>query len=229
MNITIHHLIEGAQSATGLTVIIDVFRAFSTGCYVFANGAGKIIPVGDLGTAYRLKKENPHFILMGERNGKMQPGFDYGNSPTKIENVDFSGKTVIQTTSAGTQGLVNAKNADEIITGSFVNAGAIAEYIRRRHPETVSLVAMGKNGVEEAMEDSLCAQYLKSILEGRQMDFNKIYKNLLEGGAGKEFFDSGYDWKPQRDFELCLNLNRFEFILKVEKLDSEFIHLNRIT
>ncbi len=121
MDIDILHLIEGAKQAQGLTVIIDVFRAFSTACYVVQNGAGEIIPVGDIDLAYKLRDENPDYILMGERKGKMLPGFDYGNSPTEIQTVDFSGKTVIQTTSAGTQGFANARNADELITGSFVN------------------------------------------------------------------------------------------------------------
>lgn len=134
MNIKILQLIEGARKAEGLTVIIDVFRAFSVACYVFNNGAEKIIPVGSLETAYALKEENGEFILMGERKGKILPGFDYGNSPAHVQGVDFSGKTVIHTTSAGTQGIVNAVKADEIITGSFVNARAVARYILQRKP-----------------------------------------------------------------------------------------------
>jgi len=119
MKIKILHLIDGAKQARGLTVIIDVFRAFSTACYVFGNGAKKIIPLGDIDIAHKLKKENPNFLLIGERFGKKPEGFDYGNSPTQIENVDFTDKTIIQTTSAGTQGIANATNADEIITGGF--------------------------------------------------------------------------------------------------------------
>ena len=112
MQIDILDLIEGARQARGLTVIIDVFRAFSTACYVVRNGARQIIPVGDVDLAYQLKQQNPNYVLMGERKGKKLPGFDYGNSPTEIQSIDFSGKTVIQTTSAGTQGFANAKDAD---------------------------------------------------------------------------------------------------------------------
>ena len=79
MNIEILHLIEGAKKAEGLTVIIDVFRAFSTACYAVRNGAKEIIPVGDLKIAYQLKEENPNSVLIGERGGKIQPGFDFGN------------------------------------------------------------------------------------------------------------------------------------------------------
>ena len=35
MKINILHLIEGAKKAEGLTVIIDVFRAFSLECYLY--------------------------------------------------------------------------------------------------------------------------------------------------------------------------------------------------
>ena len=58
MNIKILHLIEGARSAVGTTVVIDVFRAFSMEAYMMAQGAKKIIPVGDSEIAYKLKEEN---------------------------------------------------------------------------------------------------------------------------------------------------------------------------
>jgi hypothetical protein len=62
LDIDVLHLIEGAKQARGLTVIIDVFRAFSTACYAVRNGAVGILPVGDIDVAYRLKKENPDFF-----------------------------------------------------------------------------------------------------------------------------------------------------------------------
>ena len=46
MNIEIFHLIEGAKQAEGLTVIIDVFRAFSMECYLYASGAREVRPMG---------------------------------------------------------------------------------------------------------------------------------------------------------------------------------------
>ena len=48
MIIETYHLIEGARQADGLAVIIDVFRAFSLECYLFAAGAGEIRPVGSV-------------------------------------------------------------------------------------------------------------------------------------------------------------------------------------
>lgn len=65
MHIEVIRSLEDADKATGLTVVIDVFRAFSTEAYIFANGASKIIPVLGLEEAHKLKKENPDYVLIG--------------------------------------------------------------------------------------------------------------------------------------------------------------------
>ena len=228
MKIQILQLIEGAKKAEGLTVVIDVFRAFSTACYVMENGAEQIIPIGDIDIMYSLKEQNPDFILIGERKGIIQRGFDYGNSPTQIRDISFEGKTVLQTTSAGTQGIVNAKNASEIITGSFVNAQAIVEYIRMKNPELVSLVCMGREGLEINDEDTLCAEYIKNTLENNESDFEEMTE-IIKNGSGRRFFElKNQEFSPESDFHLCLELNKFNFILKADNYLNDLVCLKRI-
>jgi len=211
-----------------LTVIIDVFRAFSTACYVFGNGAKKIIPLGNIDIAYKLKKENLYFLLIGERDGIKPKNFDYGNSPTQIENVDFTNKTIIQTTSSGTQGIANATNADEIITGSFVNVQAIINYIKKQNPKEVSLVAIGLGGVRISDEDKLCAEYIKNALQNRPNNFSNIIEHLRKYRSAHVFFDPDIDWAPERDFDLCLSLNKFNFVLKVEPYSENQVFFKKI-
>lgn len=219
MDIQILQLLEGAQEASGLTVVIDVFRAFSTACYAFDKGAEKIIPVGSIETAYQLKKEHPEFILAGERNEKMPEGFDFGNSPARL-NGHLKGKTIVHTTSSGTQGIVNATGADEIITGSFVNAGAIVRYIKKQNPETVSLVCMGYACEFSTDEDTLCAEYIKNELEGEPNHFAKMVE-IIRMGSGARFFEpESQEYAPIDDFGLCLNLDHFNFVLKAEQSGS---------
>ena len=170
MDIRIFHLIEGARQAEGLTVIIDVFRAFSMECYLYAAGAREVRPVGSVEETFAWKERDPGCILVGERHGRRIPGCDLGNSPSSVDPAMIRGKRVIHTTSAGTQGIVNAIRAEEILTGSFVNAKAVADYIRRKAPEKVSLVCMGKEGLEQAEEDELCAAYLKHLLTDGEID-----------------------------------------------------------
>ena len=225
MYIDILDLIEGAKKARGLTVIIDVFRAFSTACYVIQNGAKGIIPVADVDLAFQLKEKNPDYILMGERQGEILPGFDYGNSPTEIQDIVFSGKTVIQTTSAGTQGFANALDADELITGSFVNADAIATYIKKRAPQNVSLVCMGDWAVKPNDEDSLCAKYIADRLNNQKINRKKIYARLKESKSARKFFDPDVTWAPEKDFELCLDIGRCDFILKARRYHNDLFIL----
>ncbi len=227
MEIRILQLLDGAKDARGLTVIIDVFRAFSTACYAFGCGTVKIFPIGDILQAYEIKRLNPDYVLIGERNEQKPPGFDFGNSPSQLLTGDLIGKTIVHTTSSGTQGIANAKNADEIITGSFVNAGAIVKYIRQKQPKTVSLVCMGYACEYPTDEDTLCAEWIKNELENKPNDFNDMVE-IIRNGSGARFFEAEkQSWSPQADFELCLNLNRFSFILKVEQ-EGDLNYLRKI-
>ncbi len=217
MEINILQLVEGAKSAKGLTVIIDVFRAFTVECYLVSQGAKTIIPIGKIDDAYKLKQENPDYILIGERFEKKPEGFDFGNSPSQVKGIDFTNKTVVHTTSSGTQGIVNAVNADEIITGSFVNADAIVNYIRKQNPKYVSLVAMGYASEYPTEEDTFCAKYIKNSLEGKSLDYEEM-KQIIRNTSGKRFFiEEKQGHAPEIDFHLCLEKSLFNFVLKVEK------------
>ena len=55
-NVNILHLIEGAKQAKGLTVIIDVFRAFSLECYLYGMDVKQIRPVGTIEEAFSLRQ-----------------------------------------------------------------------------------------------------------------------------------------------------------------------------
>ena len=228
MNIKILHMVEGAKEATGIAVIIDVFRAFTVEAYIMNNGAKKLIPVGDMQIAYDYKEKDGNCVLIGERHGKILPGFDFGNSPSQIKNVDFAGKTVIHTTSAGTQGIDNAKNADEVLTGSLVNAKAIAEYIKRKNPKEVSLVCMGLEAKSQTEEDNLCAYYIKSLLEGISIDLESEIQNLKHTSGAKFFDISQNDVFPEEDFYLSTEVDKYNFVLKVEKDDNGVDCIRRI-
>jgi 2-phosphosulfolactate phosphatase len=228
MKIQILHLAEGARQARGLTVIIDVFRAFSTACYIMNNGALKILPVREVAEAFRIKKNNPGVILLGEEFEKKIPGFDFGNSPSHIKNIDFTGKTIVQRTSSGTFGIISAVNAEEIITGSFVNAGAIIRYIIRKMPDILSLVCMGYAALRPVEEDTFCAEYIMETLNGRNVDFRKMVGTIKETSARRFYDPANQEFSPPEDVDLCLDLNRFNFVLRAEKESDDSICLRRI-
>ena len=224
MEIEIRHLIEGAKQAEGLAVIIDVFRAFSMECYLYAFGAREVRPVGSIEDTFLWREKDREAILVGERHGRKIEGCDLGNSPSSIRPDWVRGKRVIHTTSAGTQGVTNAVHAEEIITGSFVNAKAIAAYIRETAPRKVSLVCMGKEGLAPAEEDELCALYLRGLLTGDGIpDIDGKLKGLQTGG-GRHFFDPALrDVFPEEDFRMCIDRDIFDFVLRIERDENGLI------
>jgi len=221
MRVEILEFVEGAKKAKGVTVIIDVFRAFSTSCYAYDSGAVRLIATGEVQKAYELRNIYKHSVLAGERDEKKIEGFDFGNSPTEIMKSDLHGMTVILTTTAGTNGLIYASGADLLITGSIVNAGAVIKYIKALDPPLVSLVAMGYRATISAAEDLLCAEMIRAGLLGVQKDFQSSISDLRHV-AGRRFFDpANLDFSPPTDFFLCTMTDRFEFILKAEpRLDG---------
>src|SRR6185503_14452517 len=108
MQVEILDFVAGARRARGVAVVIDVFRAFSVACYAYARGAKRLIPVAEIETALSLRRDHPGYLAIGERGGKKVDGFDFGNSPTEISQADVRGRTIVHTTSAGTQGMTNA-------------------------------------------------------------------------------------------------------------------------
>lgn len=216
MQVRVVDRVPGAQSAQGIAVVIDVFRAFSVAAYAFSRGAATVIPVAAVEDARELKRQHPDWLLIGERHARRLPGFDCGNSPSDLEQIDVAGRTLIHTTHAGTQGLTNALQAEEVITGALVNAAAIVRYLQARQPAIVTIVRMGHEARENSDEDDLCAELLRSRLSGEPMPTDGIRERLRGASSAQKFFDPACDWAPERDFELCTRVDVFDFVLRLD-------------
>lgn len=219
MKIQIKSCLKGAKKAEGIAVIIDVFRASNTIIAMLAQGVESIIPVGDLERAYRLKSEHPDYLLFGERNGLPPEGFDYGNSPAKASKLNLHGKKAIITTSAGSQGIVNARNADEILVGSFANVSAVVDYIKQKNTQEISLVAIGCEAREKAVEDEQCALYMKKMLEGRTPDFQSMKEVILRSDGANRL----RRLNQQIDLKFALKLDIYNIVPRVFEEDGILI------
>lgn len=173
--ITVGSFSSAARAATGVVVVIDVFRAFTTAAVALANGAARIVMVDDLDYALSLREQGLGRICIGERRGIKPAGFDYGNSPAEIRRVRFDGQTIIQTTTNGTRGVVAANGARRIYAGALVTAQATAQVILAAPERPVSLVAMGHDDHHRTVEDELCALYLRSRMLGAAPDRTALH------------------------------------------------------
>jgi 2-phosphosulfolactate phosphatase len=220
--------VAGAREARGIAVVIDVFRAFSVAAYAFDAGAARVLPVAEIEDAKALGARFPGAVLAGERHARRLPGFDIGNSPTEVRAIGLQGKVLVHTTHAGTQGLVNATGADEVLTGAFVNISAVCRYIRSRAAERVSLVRMGHEARERCAEDDLYAECLRLLLLGEPAPLGEVRERLRTAPAAAKFFDPACDWAPRDDFEYCTDVDRFDFVLRLKRVPGEPVELERI-
>ena len=220
MEISLGSLKRGAEEAQGTTIIIDVFRAFTTAAIAFDRGAKEIVLFADPNDALDLHRKGVGDYLMGEVSGKKPDGFHFGNSPHEISDVDMTGKTLIQSTRAGTVGVEAATNAAEVFLGSFVVAQATVDAIMKESPSLVSIIAMGDQGVVRADEDEQCGIYLRNIMEERKPDFNAVKSLIMTGGATQKFFDPDQPQYHPEDVALALQADRYSFAMKISREDG---------
>ena len=220
MEIRLGSLVRDAREAEGTVVIIDVFRAFTTAAIAFDRGADRIVLVAEVEEALELYCRGVGDLTMGEVDGKRPHGFDYGNSPYEISQADLAGKTIVQSTRAGTVGVAAAAKAESVYLGSFVVAEATVRGILGKDPALVSLIAMGDRGVDRSDEDEQCALYLRNLLEGRKPDAEAVRSIVMNGGQTQKFFDATQPQYRPQDVELALQLNRFPFAMRITKEDG---------
>lgn len=213
----------GAKTAEGLTVIIDVFRAFSCAPLFFHFNAARVILEADPEKAIALKREHPDDILVGEVNEIPIEGGDVGNSPSGIIQMGashFEGRTVIHRTTAGVTGAAAAlQNHHEVILGAFVTARAISSYILSKNPEAMTFVAMGDRAQRPAPEDEACADYLEHLLTGTPYDPAKVFQDVVFQPTAQKFIMGEKSYLPREDPVFCLQRDLFDFLLVAKKVE----------
>lgn len=205
------------EAVTGMVVVIDVLRAFTTAAFAFAAGAKEIILVGGIDEAFALRETMPEALLMGENRGIFITGFDYGNSPAALKEVDLNGRSLIQRTSAGTQGVVNSINADQILCSSFVVAKATARLIQSLNPEQVTFVNTGirPNAAGYGLEDIACSDYISALLQNQHPDPKPYLAQVVNSRDGIHHIN--LDEKQQADVQCAIALDRYPFAMRVHK------------
>lgn len=215
--------LETCSKAKNTVVVIDVIRAFSTAAYAFGAGVESITLVSGVQEALKLKAAIPGALVMGEVGGIKVEGFDFGNSPAEFLGVDLSGKVLIQRTSAGTQGIVRARQAKLLLAASLCCAGATARYLRRVAPASVSFVISGAGPGGHGDEDLACAHYLEALLRSERVQPEVYLERVLKSPAGRNLQDPDLPDFLARDLELCMQMDRFDFAMCVERENGRLV------
>ena len=206
-----------ASQARGAVVVIDVLRAFTTAAYALANGVNRIYPVASVEEALQFRREIEGVLLIGEVDGYKPPSFDFSNSPAEICQADLQGKTLVHRSSAGTQGLVRAENADELLAASFVVARATAAYLRKLDPDDISFVVTGTYLGRDGDEDLCCGEYIEALVRDENVDPKPFTDRVGTSTVGLDFLQGKAAYILKRDYELSLRVNAFPFCLPVHR------------
>lgn len=220
-DIKIGSLVAAAQEAQGVTVIIDVFRAFTTAAIALSNGASKIYMVDSLEAALNLRDQGICDLCMGERHGLRPESFEFGNSPSEFLNVDFKGQSIAQTTSNGTRGIVAASHATKIYAGALVTVEATVQAIlhsaERARGDQITIVAMG-DGYDRAVEDELCALYLRGRLLGLNPDSAAVKKSIQTMSPRMDGVTLS-----RADVDCCLGIDSVSSAIEVNRIDGYWV------
>jgi 2-phosphosulfolactate phosphatase len=214
--------LDDCHTAKGTVIVIDVLRAFSTAAYAFSLGAREILLVSTVEDALALRPKIPNSKVMGEVNGMRPDGFDFGNSPTYLVQEDLSGVTMIQRTTAGTQGVVRSLNAEVLLAASFIVANATVQHVKKLELAEVTFVITGKD-FGGGDEDLACAEYLEALMEGNQPDPQPFIRRVLGSKDASQHFDPNKIGFPLTDLDYCTRIDNFDFAMPIVRKDGRLV------
>jgi 2-phosphosulfolactate phosphatase len=204
-------------------VVVDILRATSCMVTALANGAESIMPFADLDQCQKMKTRG--FITSGERDGKKVEGFDKGNSPFEYMNDEVRGLKIAFTTTNGTVAIEKAKDAKEVLIGSFLNLSAVVKNLLMGEHNVLIVCAGWKGRVN--LEDTLFAgavvEKLKDYL-GPDCDAplaaRHLY-NLAKDDMAKFLSESSHVKRLNRlnihdDFEYCLKVDQYNVLPRLK-------------
>jgi 2-phosphosulfolactate phosphatase len=151
-------------------VVVDVLRASSSLVALLERGVEEVLLAGSIGKARRLAREQPQYLLCGERGGLPPRGFQYGNSPVEFAGLDLGGRRAILCTSNGTKALAGVAGAPLVLVGALLNATAVARAAAEAAAERglgVAIVCCGdEGGAVFSLEDALGAGAIVDAVVG---------------------------------------------------------------
>jgi 2-phosphosulfolactate phosphatase len=200
-----------------VVVVVDILRATSTMTVALAQGVDGIIPVSSVDECKSYKENG--YLTAAERNGAKVDGFDLGNSPYNFLENDFSGKTLVMTTTNGTRAINLSADADEIVIGSFLNLKAVVEHLKTKNCDIV-LFCSGWKG-HTNLEDTLFAgAIIDELANDFVVDYDmSIIARHLYNKAKEDLHAfvscSSYCMRMEtkglkKDIEYCLQTNVFD-------------------
>ena len=178
--------------------------------------------------ALAFKAAHPGSVAMGEDHGLRPDGFDLPNSPVQAEAADLRDRVVVQRTSAGTQGVVAARNATRLWCAGLVCASATAAAVARAGLGEPSYVITGwftDRHDRPGTDDRLTAAHIEALRRGEEPDAAAVAR-AVAATDGPRTLALGAGHVDPRDIEYTTAVDRFDFAMEVTR-DGHGLRLDR--
>ena len=213
----------------GAVVVVDALRAFTTAAYALASGAREIRLVAGVDEAVALGRSIPGALVMGEEHGRRPDGFDLSNSPVAVAQADVDGRVLVQRTSAGTQGVVAAVDAERLFAASLVCASATAAAVTACGLGAPTYVVTGRwpDAPDGGEDDLLTARFVEAVRLGHGPDAAQVAAAVAATDEAARTLAVGVGHVDPDDIAYACGVDRFDFAMEVERLADGGLRLVR--
>jgi 2-phosphosulfolactate phosphatase len=211
-----------------VVAVVDVLRASTSIAVALENGARAVIPLASSEDVVSRAKNlaRSEVKLAGERKSQQISGFDYGNSPLEFTRENVDGKTILMSTTNGTNAILAVQGARDVLIASYVNFSAVLSMLRAalRGGTDVAIVCAGQEK-HFSLEDTACAglfvQHITEKLTKAEINdaaqaamvidkkFGANRKKLFKSSShGIALADAGFG----EDLEACAELDSYSVV-----------------
>ena len=219
------------SASSDVSIMVDALRASST-ITVALDKFKRVIPCFTLEEALKIKETNGG-VVAGERMGKQVEGFDLGNSPTAINDLETWEDTLILTTSNGTRILENMNS--QVLIGSLINAKAVAKEsigIAKEHIDVVMAGVKGNFAIEDYLASGEILYWISQCLDECEIseyaqtailasrDYESLKDSFINSRTAKRLIELGYE----NDVDFCCLKNITENVAVYENNQLNLIN-----
>jgi 2-phosphosulfolactate phosphatase len=129
----------------------------------------------------------------------------------------------VQRTTCGTQGVVRAVNAEEILVTGLCNTGATVRYIQSRPWDSLTLIETAVRPDGYGGEDTACGDLIEGRLRGQAVDEKSVIERVMNSTAGKYFDGRDPVAFPPGDAPLFCHIDRFDFAMLVQRRGAQLV------
>ena len=221
---------ELPERMSGVAVVTDIFAATSNITWFLAHNVHDLIIVNKE-NVLAATEQYPQALVIGDKSDlNLAVEFASSNHPSKVAQLDVSGKTILYITNNGARVIEEAynKSAHTVLAASFGNIDAVSYFLKKRGGETITLLPAGERTMPDtipdwkAREDLMCALALSELIIDGQSDLQTYVSTMITYIRSVYTYDKTL---KEADIKLVSRTNQYQVVPICNVGDDGYIHV----